>query len=722
MGIKAFFSKLLGKKQEAPVAQRNEPKRGNQPQNNRKRYYKKDEETGQEVWRPGAKVNDRNGSGKNNGERRKPQGERNQNDRSNGGDRRQGERKQQGEQQSGERSNNNRSRNNNRNNDRNRNNNGERRPNDQQRSDRPRRERPEGENQQGERQPREQRERKPRPELPPYDASTHIVEPEEGKTRFHDLGLPDDIMHALQDLEFKYCTPIQAETLPSTLQGKDAFGKAQTGTGKTAAFLLQMFTKFLNEPLTEQRRRGTPRGLILAPTRELAIQIKKDADSLAKYTRLRTVAVYGGMDYNKQQKFLERYVDLVVATPGRLLDFQRNKVVDLRKVEVLVIDEADRMLDMGFIPDVKKIVYATPHKERRQTLLFSATLNEDVTRLAASWMTDPIQVEIAPESVATATVDQKVFVCTDDQKFTMLYNTLKRDDMNQCIIFTNRRDQAERLSDQLRNYGIDTFMLSGSVPQKRRLRILEDFTAGKKQVLVATDVAGRGIHVNAISHVVNYNIPQNPEDYVHRIGRTGRAGSTGTSITFACEMESFEIPAIEELLGETLACERPTDDMLKELPEPTPLAREHSDRREGEGHHHEHREGGHRHGNRRHEGQRNRSECPNNSDNKVVEAEKTAEPVEEVVAPAVAESEPSVEVVSSEVAPEVTSEVAADVSAEATVGKLVEVLSEKMAEKTNAAELETKASDNDAAPVAETVVSKEPDTNPEDSTKNGSAE
>ena len=293
------------------------------------------------------------------------------------------------------------------------------------------------------------------------------------KNSFSRFEFADDIMHALQDLSLDIALRFRQKLCRQLYRAKNAFGKAQTGTGKTAAFLLQMFTKFLNEPLTEQRRRGTPRGLILAPTRELAIQIKKDADALAKYTRLRTVAVYGGMDYNKQQRFLERYVDLVVATPGRLLDFQSNRVVDLRKVEVLVIDEADRMLDMGFIPDVRKIVYATPHKERRQTLLFSATLDEDVTRLAASWMNDPIQVEIEPESVATATVEQKVYICTDDQKFTMLYNTLKRDDMKQCIIFTNRRDQAERLSDQLRNYGIDTFMLSGSVPQKRRLRILK---------------------------------------------------------------------------------------------------------------------------------------------------------------------------------------------------------------------------------------------------------
>lgn len=559
MGIKKFISKLLNK-QEAPQEQESRKKPGPP----RKRYHKKEMDSSQEVWRPGSKTTEKIPA-KKGGQRRKPRGDGKPQDERKPRDEKSGERKPRGDRPRQDR-----------------------KPRDGQQGDRkPRGDRQQqgGRKPQGERKPRAERpprERKPKAPLPAYDASTHVVEPQEGKVRFHDLGLPDRIMQALQDMKFDYCTPIQAETLPATLKGKDLFGKAQTGTGKTAAFLIQMFTKFLNEPLAEQRRKGTPRGLILAPTRELAMQIKKDADALAKFSGLRTVAVYGGMDYAKQQQYLDRYVDLVVATPGRLIDFQRNKVVDLRKVEVLVIDEADRMLDMGFIPDVRRIVFATPHKERRQTLLFSATLDEPVTRLASSWMVDPMKVEIEPESLVTDTVDQKVYVCTDDQKFKMLFNTLQSEDMKQCIIFTNRRDQAERLSDQLRNYGIDSSMLSGAVNQKKRVRILEDFMSGKKRVVVATDVAGRGIHVNDISHVVNYNIPQNPEDYVHRIGRTGRAGHTGTSITFACEMESFELPAIEELLGEQLACERPTEEMLKELPAPTPLPKEARPRQDGD--------------------------------------------------------------------------------------------------------------------------------------------
>lgn len=428
----------------------------------------------------------------------------------------------------------------------------------------PRQERPR------QRKPREEQPRQPKKDLHQgWTPDQYPVEVQEGKTRFADLNLPDRILHALADMKFQYCTPIQEQILPHTLKGKDAFGKAQTGTGKTAAFLIQIFTKFLNEPLDEEkRRRGMPRALILAPTRELAIQIAKDAEQIAKYTDIRTVAVYGGMDYAKQQRYLDDYVDLVVATPGRLIDFSRNKVVDLRNVEVLVIDEADRMLDMGFIPDVKRIVFSTPHKERRHTLLFSATLDEPVMRLANSWMVDPVRIEIEPDQVATDTVDQKVYIVTDDQKFQILYNLLDGGNARQSIIFTNRRDQAEALSERLRRYGIECEMLSGAVSQKARLRILENFKSGKVKYVVATDVAGRGIHVDDITHVVNFNIPQNPEDYVHRIGRTGRAGATGTSITFACEMESFELPAIEELLGEPLKCEQAPEELLKELPEP----------------------------------------------------------------------------------------------------------------------------------------------------------
>jgi len=417
-----------------------------------------------------------------------------------------------------------------------------------------------------------QQERAPRPApvckpSEPWNPETFQVEPKEGKTRFQDMNLPEAVFHAIADLNFQYCTPIQAEILPLTLQGKDMAGKAQTGTGKTAAFLLGILTRFIKNR-QEAPKPGTPRALILAPTRELAMQIRDDAEKLSKYTPFKTVAIYGGIDYDKQRRMLEEPIDIIVATPGRLIDFVSQGVINLREVEVLVIDEADRMLDMGFIPDVRKIVYKTPPKENRQTLLFSATLDDEVMRLASAWMTDPGKIEIEPDKNATKLIDQQVYIVTDDQKFALLYNILKKEVVEgTALIFTNRRDQAERLSDALFRYGIDSEMLSGAVAQNKRQRILADFKDGRCKLVVATDVAGRGIHVDDITHVVNFNIPAQPDDYVHRIGRTGRAGKKGISVTFACEKESFELPAIEELLGKRLPCIQPEPGML-ELPPP----------------------------------------------------------------------------------------------------------------------------------------------------------
>ena len=407
----------------------------------------------------------------------------------------------------------------------------------------------------------------------PWDPSEFKVEPQEGKIRFHDLDLHPRLMRSIHALGWQYTTPIQGEILPGTLKGKDMAGRAQTGTGKTAAFLISIINHCLNNPLQKQGS-ANPRALIIAPTRELAMQIKKDADGLNRFTGLRTVVLYGGMDYNKQERELaDGPVDIVVATPGRLLDFENKNVVRLRYVEIMVIDEADRMLDMGFIPDVRRIIYKTPPKEQRQTVLFSATLSDEVMRLAAAWMTDPVRIDIEPEQVAVNTVEQKVFIATDDQKFQLLYNIIKHDKPERILVFTNRRDQAERLAEELDRFGHKCEMLSGAVTQKRRMRILEEFREGKVTVLVATDVAGRGIHVEGISHVVNFNIPENPDDYVHRIGRTGRAGATGQSITFACEMESFELPKIEELLGVELKCSMPPEELLEELPPAPPRKR-----------------------------------------------------------------------------------------------------------------------------------------------------
>ena len=300
------------------------------------------------------------------------------------------------------------------------------------------------------------------------------------------------------------------------------------------------------------------------------MQIADEALALTKYTDLRIVSVFGGMDYEKQRRQLtSNEIDIVVATPGRLLDFQRKKDVILDKVEILIIDEADRMLDMGFIPDVRKIVYSTPHKNQRQTLLFSATLTIEVTRLAAQWTKDPITVEIEPEQVAVDTVEQIVYIVTKEDKHALLYNIVTGKGLDRVLVFCNRKDETRRLEDLLKRYSINCAVLSGDVRQKKRIKTLEDFKGGKIRVLVATDVAGRGIHIEGMDHVINYTLPRDPEDYVHRIGRTGRAGAAGTSISFADEDDSFNIPAIEKLLGHDLPCTHPDDHMLK-APPPTP--------------------------------------------------------------------------------------------------------------------------------------------------------
>jgi ATP-dependent RNA helicase RhlB len=409
----------------------------------------------------------------------------------------------------------------------------------------------------------------PKPEvLPPWSLSDYVVEPKEGKTRFLDVDLPETILHGLSDIGFQYCTPVQARVLTEVSQGHNVAGKAQTGTGKTAAFLLLTFKQFLQNPIEGERPVGRPRALVLAPTRELVIQIVRDADGIGKYCNMRYLALYGGTDYDRQERQLrEAPIDLIAATPGRLLDFCRKGVINLKDVEVLVIDEADRMLDMGFIPDVKTIIRQTPPKERRRTLLFSATLSDDVMRLAAQWMPDPHVVEIEPEQVAVDTVKQLVYMVRAEEKFRVLYNLLIRPGIGRVLIFSNRRDQADRIAGELKRYGVDCALLSGAVDQNKRMKVLEAFRAGTVQVVVATDVAGRGLHVDGINHVVNFDLPYEAEDYVHRIGRTGRAGAEGTAVSFACEDESFGIPEIEKYIGEELACKYPEDVLLRALPQ-----------------------------------------------------------------------------------------------------------------------------------------------------------
>lgn len=385
----------------------------------------------------------------------------------------------------------------------------------------------------------------------------------ENNTAFESLALSDTTLRALADLKFKYCSPIQAKSLPVSLSGHDVLGKAQTGTGKTAAFLIAVIEDLNNSPAPEERYAGEARALIIAPTRELVMQIAKDAKALTKYADLSVHTLVGGVDYNKQLQALHgEFVDILVATPGRLLDFCEKREVFLDQVEVLVIDEADRMLDMGFIPQVKRIIRMTPRKTHRQTLCFSATFSADVLNLTEQWMEDPVRVEIEPETVAADAVEQHVYMAAGDEKLVILGNLLRQPEVSSMMIFTNRRDECRKLFEALRFQGYRVGQLSGEVAQTKRIRTLEDFKKGRLQAIVATDVAGRGIHIDGISHVINYNLPEEPEDYVHRIGRTGRAGATGVSISFACEDDAFRLPAIEALLGDKLKCVLPPEHLL----------------------------------------------------------------------------------------------------------------------------------------------------------------
>ncbi|WP_434353556.1 DEAD/DEAH box helicase [Psychrobacter sp. HD31] len=373
-------------------------------------------------------------------------------------------------------------------------------------------------------------------------------------TTFEQLPLTPSCQKAIHKLGFSTLTPIQAQILPHTLAGQDAIGQAQTGTGKTATFLITLIEALLKRPFEKADKRflGEPRAVILAPTRELAQQIYEDCVELTRFTKLHSVCVMGGTDYAKQQsEFDKGYLDILIATPGRLIDWVHKHEIFLDRVEVLVLDEADRMLDMGFIPDIKRLVRRMPANTDRQSLLFSATFNQDVMNLAYRWLYQPVFVEIEPENKTSDLVDQQFYLLMEDQKLLALRQIIEQDDVKKLIIFANRKDQVKRLYYKLKS-DYKTVMLSGDVDQSRREKYLQRFkddnANGGAKIMVATDVAGRGIHVDDISHVVNYTLPDQPDDYVHRIGRTGRAGHTGVSISFVSEDDAFNLPALENHL------------------------------------------------------------------------------------------------------------------------------------------------------------------------------
>lgn len=381
---------------------------------------------------------------------------------------------------------------------------------------------------------------------------------------FADFNLPEQLIKALDDLNFVKPTPIQAKALEYSLIGRDFIGRAQTGTGKTAAFLLSIMTYFIEEG--GEGNPSAPRALILVPTRELALQIKADADKLSKYLDLNIYAIFGGIDYDLQLKHLKGKIDILIATPGRLLDFVNKRQVFLSGVEIFVLDEADRMLDMGFINSIKRIMRATPPKKDRQTMLFSATFAQNILKLANSWTQEAFKVSIKNSLATSPNIKQYAFLLSDTEKLKVLKNILHRWQLDKVIIFANRRDRVKHIYKSLSalNSNLNFGILSGDIDQKKRIDTLNKFKQDKIQILVATDVAGRGLHINDISHVINYNLPEDAEDYLHRIGRTGRAGMSGTSVSFIGEEDAFSVNAIEVLIDKKLEYNRVPVELLED--------------------------------------------------------------------------------------------------------------------------------------------------------------
>src|SRR5665213_3669102 len=368
-------------------------------------------------------------------------------------------------------------------------------------------------------------------------------------TRFDTLGLDPTLLAGVHGAGFTHGTPIQSQTLPVALTGRDVAGQAQTGTGKTAAFLIALYNLLLTRPAPPGRTPTSVRALVVAPTRELAVQIHHDAEIIGKFTGLRNAVVYGGIDYEKQRRQLADGIDVLIGTPGRLIDYFKQHVFDLRHAQVLVLDEADRMFDLGFIADIRFLMRRLPPPERRLSMLFSATLSQRVLELAYEHMNNPELVRIEPDKMTVDRVRQIMYYPSMEEKLPLLIALLRQADARRTMIFVNTKRMAERLEAVLNANGFNAQAISGDVPQPKRLRFLRDFHNGDLAVLIATDVASRGLHIPDVSHVFNFDLPQDAPDYVHRIGRTARAGAEGDAISFACEEFAVSLPEIETYLG-----------------------------------------------------------------------------------------------------------------------------------------------------------------------------
>ena len=377
---------------------------------------------------------------------------------------------------------------------------------------------------------------------------------------FTQLNLPQSMTDTLNSMQYKEMTPIQEKSLPLILEGEDIIAKAKTGSGKTAAFGIGVLNKLNVKKFRIQ-------SMVMCPTRELADQVATELRKIARFKHnIKIITLCGGVPFMPQKHSLSHQAHIIVGTPGRILKHLKEGSFEPNSIETLVLDEADRMLDMGFIPQVRQVVSRTPRKDCRQTLLFSATYTPEIVELADRWAMDPIMVEVESQKVAADDIDQIVYLVTMADKYNLLFNLISEPGAEKIIVFNNRRDQVRKLADNLYRNGIECGMLSGEVAQNKRIRTLEDFKSGKIKVLVATDVAGRGLHIDDVTHVVNYSLPEEADDYVHRIGRTGRAGALGTSISFACEEDSFLLPDIEEKLEMKLDCTHPEERLLEKAP------------------------------------------------------------------------------------------------------------------------------------------------------------
>ena len=370
--------------------------------------------------------------------------------------------------------------------------------------------------------------------------TTHLTE-----THFSDLNVHENVLKALDAENFNHCTPIQALSLPSLIEGKDIAGQAQTGTGKTMAFLVATFHHLLSNPTSSN---GQPKAIIMAPTRELAVQIFNDAKLLSEHTGLSLGLIYGGDGYQSQRETLQSGVDIVIGTTGRIIDYYKQGVFSLEYIQVAVLDEADRMFDLGFIKDIRYLFRRMPKPAERLSMLFSATLSYRVQELAYEHMNNPTHVQVAPEQKTASRVKEELFYPSDEDKMLLLLTLLEDEWPEKAIVFANTKHGCETVHSWLRADGHRAGLLSGDVPQKKRLKILDDFSKNNLDILVATDVAARGLHIEKVTHVFNYDLPDDSEDYVHRIGRTGRAGKSGHAISFACEKYALNLPAIEEYI------------------------------------------------------------------------------------------------------------------------------------------------------------------------------